>query len=128
MDLYNLNTNQSNTVNFTATGNYPAGTTGNPPITLVWNEISPSGTDNVTFTDNGSGNASFVVNSLQGLNASYRFRVVGTDTKGCAAADTVEVRFTGAAPICGIAGDDPCPGTTGAGLGTPGNFFFNLLY
>ena len=125
VDIFNLNLNQSNTVNFTATGVYPAGQTGNPPITLVWTELNVSAGDNVTFTNNGSGNATFVVNSLVGLNASYTFRVVGTDAKGCAAADTVEVRFTGSAPPCGIAGDDPCPATTGAGLGTPGNFFFN---
>ncbi|MBP6687122.1 MAG: T9SS type A sorting domain-containing protein [Lacibacter sp.] len=107
VDEFNLNTNLHTTVYFTATS-----TGGTNPTTFVWAELNPSGADNISFTFNADGTATFTVNSLTGISDFYDFRVTGTDAKGCTNTDDVRIKIRRSSPPCLVTGPAPCPGTT----------------
>ncbi|RXK58128.1 T9SS type A sorting domain-containing protein [Lacibacter luteus] len=107
VDEFNLNTNKYKVVNFTATS-----TGGTNPTTFVWAELNPSNADDITFTYNADGTATFTVNSLTGISDFYDFRVTGTDAKGCSNTDDVRIKIRRSSPPCLVTGPAPCPGTT----------------
>lgn len=107
VDEFNLNTNVYKVVNFTATS-----TGGTNPTTFVWAELNPSGADDISFTYNADGSATFTVNSLTGISDFYDFRVTGTDAKGCTNTDDVRIKIRRSSPPCLVTGPAPCPGTT----------------
>lgn len=107
VDEFNLNTNKYKVVNFTATS-----TGGTSPTTFVWVELNPSGADDISFTYNADGTATFTVNSLTGISDFYDFRVTGTDAKGCVNTDDVRIKIRRSSPPCLVTGPAPCPGTT----------------